>query len=671
MELLGSVTSIPFGSSWPERQPFRIQLAEAPAPGPAPAPPPTWDAQNRILTVHLAQAEQATIRLSSFLGPDDLTLLGIWQWILERNTTQALPLPDLQDTALAVAGAMWLLTPYREIKLVHAVQQPLQPPAFVPGTVHTKREIGSTFANFGATVKVHGKSTARLDLLASWQESVDEPAPGTISVSAHVLDVQIHLSGEAAVTPKAGTQNRVPVAIYDQATDTVQFLAAPPAPPTDLVNPLPNGDSTDGGGVGSSAPICLSRHEFGDTKHRLVTYTVVATSRFREYFPQKITNDPAQLALAGAPAIDVNVLSTARPAAPDVLYVLPMFEWSRAPQDGSLVRVRKGGGVRIYLGRHWFSSGVGELLGVVLAQEDFPPNESLRPFVTQWGNDPIVQSAGVPRVPQLSSFSQGGNPPSRQAIDLSLAELGGGPKVQVAGFPVEFNDERKLWFCDIHVDAGDAYFPFLRLALVRFQPDSLVGLELSHVVQTDFVQLAPERTVIVTPVQGVPDTFAISVEGVTYQANTWSPDSEAQLELDNLRNGPDVKGDIEIDLSLAPRRPPLVEVTVEHRIPGATDEAGWEPTQIAPQVSEAAIAGQPAGPGALLWSGQVSLPAARESGEFRVVIKESEHLRTGDPQFLIAKFQTLGINNKTTLVKEPIAFFPGASRVVFVETVEF
>jgi len=41
----------------------------------------------------------------------------------------------------------------------------------------------------------------------------------------------------------------------------------------------------------------------------------------------------------------VDVLSTARPAAPNVLYVIPTFGWSEPIKDNNTVtKIRKGGG---------------------------------------------------------------------------------------------------------------------------------------------------------------------------------------------------------------------------------------------------------------------------------------------------------------------------------------
>ena len=139
-------------------------------------------------------------------------------------------------------------------------------------------------------------------------------------------------------------------------------------------------------------------HEFGDTRHRRVDYRFRASTRFREYFR------PELLAAADAnplddgqsvvgPIMQVSVPSTARPAAPIVHSVIPLFRWSDATEPEQPMSRRHGrrAGVRIYLERPWFSSGNDELLGLLLARSGDdnigPPAEDQTgfPFVSQWG----------------------------------------------------------------------------------------------------------------------------------------------------------------------------------------------------------------------------------------------------------------------------------------------
>jgi hypothetical protein len=84
------------------------------------------------------------------------------------------------------------------------------------------------------------------------------------------------------------------------------------------------------------------------------------------------------------------------------------------------------------------------------------------------------------------------------------------------------------WFCDIEIGAGAAYFPFIRLALVRFQPKGLTSEELgillsdlraSRTVLADFVQLAPNRTASVVFDPNDSKRVTMSVAGPCYQEN--------------------------------------------------------------------------------------------------------------------------------------------------------
>lgn len=66
----------------------------------------------------------------------------------------------------------------------------------------------------------------------------------------------------------------------------------------------------------------------------------------------------------------------------------------------------------------------------------------------------------------------------------------------VLGHAVHYDKDRNLWFADVDVEINDdqKYFPFVRLALVRHQPQSAPGCQISAVVVTDPIQLPPMRT---------------------------------------------------------------------------------------------------------------------------------------------------------------------------------
>jgi hypothetical protein len=152
--------------------------------------------------------------------------------------------------------------------------------------------------------------------------------------------------------------------------------------------------------------------------------------------------------------------------------------------------------------------------------------------------------------------------------------------------------------CDIQIDLNGAYMPFIRLALARFQPFSVDGCHLSPVLLTDFIQLAPDRTVAISVSPGVSDRVRLAISG------------------DAVGEALDPAG-----TNRLPRN--RVELSLERRMTGTTDDAGWEAATFpaAPQPDQL-----PSTFDGRLWQGTVSLPSPRVPGEFRLVIREFEQL---------------------------------------------
>ena len=576
-------------TKWPEAQPFRLKLVEGNA-------APQWDAAARVLTVSLPKAEVAEFSLSSNITEENLQRAGVWHWLEQtasdgpalapvtapkatgakpvlksgkasaastaktevKNQTvvSAVPLVTLKNGLKRVSisnealsklkvsagrGQHWMITPSKTVTLVHAVQQPLMQPKL---EIVADRRINDTGAYLRGKIDIHPKSTSKVELIAAWDEPVDptsEKKWRTISGSAHVFE----------------EYNEV-----DQST-------------VDYVR---------------------QRQEFHDTKYRKVRYHSVATTRFREYFSPIITSDPARISRVG-PEVAVDVLSTARPAAPKVLYVVPTFGWSEPQKSGDTVtHTRTGGGLRVYLDRPWFSSGEGELLGVVLTQQGAMPGETFKPYVTMWGIDPIWEARNVPTtVPLAEQFA------NAVAIgkDLSISEVpsteqGNGQKVCVAGHKVEYDEERQLWYCDIVINPQSAYMPFIRLALARYQPKSVGNAHLSRVVLADYAQLTPDRTLVVT--RKAAGKLSVAVKGIGVYSDTW------------LRNGTSE-----------------IEASIERQRTGASDELAWLP------VSNNTVVLKPSQSTALMttWAGEVSLP--QSSGKYRLIVKEYERYAVDKP----------------------------------------
>jgi hypothetical protein len=203
----------------------------------------------------------------------------------------------------------------------------------------------------------------------------------------------------------------------------------------------------------------------------------------------------------------MHVPNSKRPAAPSPLYVIPVTnranEVSRTGSSVSWTR----NALRIYLNRPWWSSGDGERLGVVCwhagsSTSAVPPTD-LSPYVTQWGFDPIHKSrltlAAGPKQPTPTCFPL--STASSANASLSIEEIG--TKVDVAGHSVQYDPDRDLWFADIKVTSPrgaelESYTPFIRFALVRYQPNSITNAALSKVVTVDYAQIAPNRHLTVT-----------------------------------------------------------------------------------------------------------------------------------------------------------------------------
>ena len=587
------LTRIPLLDWLMQLRPFRLILSEG-------ADAPDWDAAARELKLTLPKAEVWTGPLSSYMLAEDLKLMGVWQWLREyvnsltadaNRTVDELEqiAVDLVEMAqVAIEGGHWMLTPARRLSLVHVVQQPLGHPDF--HELAANRQAGATGTHFAGTLLIHGKSTAKIDLMARWQEPVDpldEPGPRWEEKEAHVEEIPLKsLNGGPIIVPanpSPGPNDFVTnttLGDYDPDDDAIHFVA--------VLGGFPR------------SPL----HVFGDTRRRLVQYKAIATSRFREYFvAEEVTGGFARESVE----VLVDVPSSERPLPPRLVYVIPAYGWQRQTTTNMIASKRQGGTLRIYMERPWYSSGQGELLGVVLSRDLSLTNqerEEQKAFITQWGQDPIWGSnqGGFPHprgsLPTSSAFTN----KVATGNNLLLPELGA--NVNVAAHNVAYDADRQLWYCDVEVNPGEAYMPFIRLALARYQPSSVDGKHLSPVVVADFAQLAPDRAAILTFDPYQTGTLNLTVSGFTYTSTA----------LPNM--------------SVQPDRSQVV-VKVEMRHPEIGGDLGWT------AAGDTAVIVQTEGTaGNILWRGVVTLPADREPGHFRLVIREYERL-PGQAQRLV------------------------------------
>jgi hypothetical protein len=533
--------------SWPDRRPKTIKLA---AHGGLSVPVTIrWAGDGRNdLQVTLGKGEQATVELSSTIGGDFED-----HFALKDHLSNPAISPDETKK-----GRNPVVSPPRRVLVVHAVRRPLAKPRWLPppATVFERAPGDTTlvlkpvFAAVASGEGLNTDSTGRLDVAASWTEYEDvgeEADPGKRPVTVE------HLHSQS----------------------------------------IERGDP----------PRMAIRHEFGDTKHRTVTYTLNATTRYREYFK---ATEPESLFQEYQEQKPVIVQSSVRPPAPVVLGVVPAFAWERTqPGPDRIEHTRRSQRLRVELARPWFVTGEGERLAVVLAPDDTGPAAASE-LVSRIGRDPLFATPAVPPRPAPGWF------PGTAATQLPLPELNA--QVTIVPFDVVAAGDR--WYADIELAlpaTARSYNPFVRLAVARYQRDSLTGpdvppLWLSPVVTTERVPLLPDRHVVLARTGG---QVTITVDGVAP-----NPLNRLEAILETCDPGVD---------------PAAVHLVIDNTVTdGPAAEPGvpaWRP------VPGASVVRTPAG-------AIPPLPLAATPGPLRIRIHETENLPgsgSGVPQDLLRR----------------------------------
>ncbi|MEO3413802.1 hypothetical protein AAFO92_03985 [Roseovarius sp. CAU 1744] len=539
---------------WPDSRGFRLVLAER-AENDTDLPckvsfaddgRPDWDAQNRVLTLYLAKGQILHLRYASFVHPDYLHHFGIPRWTQTKHAGE-------NCMKAAAMGANWLMTPYRGLTMVHATQQPVCQPELIKMT--PARGPGEHNVTLHCDlVRLHGPSTGKFEIEARWHEWVDDinrPGPERVAFSGQLGEVRL----------ADNHANQFPL---DSAVDNQ--LADPEAVRGDV-------------------------HELGDSRFRLIEYRTRATTRFREYLPPSMYDQPELISRLGpvaeGPAVALPaeddpgapvlrqaggseaqsyVPSTAAPKDPKLLYVVPTFKWTRSNSEGRHDATRYGNGLRVWLDRPWFSSGDGELLGVVLHSNNAnfsSISEDMEKLVTQWGTDPLWETATPKQTIRDQDF-----PARVTAESIKLQEKPGAPAARIVGHRVHWDGDRGLWYCDIELSPGATYMPFVRLALVRYQPNALTGAKISKVVLAEFSQILPRRKLIARK-DG--NTLSVSLHGPDPLSGPLHYTRDSAYQGLSFLNGPFETGRNR------------VEMVLQEQQPGMDSDLGWEDVSILAQ----------------------------------------------------------------------------------------
>jgi hypothetical protein len=289
---------------------------------------------------------------------------------------------------------------------------------------------------------------------------------------------------------------------------------------------------------------------------------------------------------------EVDVVSSAPPATPKVLYIVPTQGWESSAANGATVRRRRGGGLRVYLDRPWFSSGYGEQLGVIVSQELTEPTASNYPYITLLGQDPI--RGGAPLELATPATFRNGTPVAEPIELLELPQ-----EMTVVVYTPDYDPDKRRWFCDLDLDTREAYLPFVRLALVRYQPHAARGCVISRIVVADIVQTLPDRTLTVTR-EAESGVLQITVAGVSYTAIRGPVGNQPRSDAAALAR--------------------MVARLEQRDVAIPDDLLGWRVVDGAEVVLTRALNGVTA-----TWTGSLALPAADGTAR-RLVITEEEHL---------------------------------------------
>ncbi len=556
------------GQSWPLYQPFALVLS------PAATRAVNQDTTNRLLTFQLQPGDTVPAQLSSYLSSSDLRTFGLYQWLLLAGGGST---PAGYDVA-AASGLTWGLTPWTQIELIYAVQKPLLVPVFNP--LSPTRELTWTYAELFGDITYSPKSTARTELLASWAEPVDN-GPGTGVPQGPG-------SSDTTLSPRQSTVFTIPSSLEQTDSETSRFqgrheffdtkyrrvtyvgkatsrftehyagqttvtVPGTAGTPTSAIT-LPgkgNLGLEDGSVVVSSGNTIFQENTAFTVDPVGATLTFVA--------PPTGPTPGSTVHVDFLPAVSVetapttlDILSTARPLTPTVEFVVPIYQWEPTVHKGNRTTSgRRPSALRVFLSRPWWTSGIGELLGVTCYRPQSSqfasaavPNIAA-PYVSDWGLDPVFEGGDLPLNHPTPAVFIGR---TATGTNLTLGETTA-VNVDVAGHPVFYDAVRDLWYADIPVAFGKAYTPMLRLALARYQPQSVPGAELSRVVQADIMQLEPGRAAVV--VRKSPHLLAsVTLAGYSYKHDG-----------DNSDNGPGV-----------------ATLVVERRNHEIHDETlGWEP----------------------------------------------------------------------------------------------
>ena len=260
-----------------------------------------------------------------------------------------------------------------------------------------------------------------------------------------------------------------------------------------------------------------SNYSFNDSIARRITLRLYAASRYQSYFPKTTQATQFETVDQAKDAV-VWLKNTATPDVVAVDRIVPLFNWQPLPHDQDRLgwAVKRSCKLRIYLKRPWFTTGEGEQLAIVLSKESaISLALSNDPTISAWGADPIRQTGKLDPI-QASAFQTASTMDVK--VPVPVSDQNPSPDAVVERDVIictpNFDHDEGLHYCDIAFadQSHGVAWPFVKLALSRYQSQSIVGKEISTPV-AEWAQLPPTREVHLTVDEHNGRNFRLSITG--------------------------------------------------------------------------------------------------------------------------------------------------------------
>ncbi|RZM99580.1 hypothetical protein CWO91_35515 [Bradyrhizobium genosp. SA-3] len=178
-------------------------------------------------------------------------------------------------------------------------------------------------------------------------------------------------------------------------------------------------------------------------------------------------------------------------------------------------------------------------------------------WVTRWGADPIRSYSGLqgwllskenfPGVSEDAVFTEAPEkhpkgpvlvknvlmpvPADADAAELRAAQPPGGfMAVSLITYAPRFDVDQETWYFDLELNPCGAVYPFVRLGLVRFQPNAPRALQVSEPI-VEWAQVMPERKLNATARYVDPERKRIEITAVVEGISSGADDNEGHPEL--------------------------------------------------------------------------------------------------------------------------------------------